>query len=101
MPGGANHRRREQSADQACDLFASKVVDFAVVHPDPGAGTAQDFCNFGGAEKHLAGIELGSAGADGCEGVAVEGFFAGHGVTPFLIGHLLCSRRAGRERGAF
>lgn len=59
-------------------MLASKVADFAVVHPDPGAGAAQDLCNFGGAEKHLAGVELGSAGADGCEGVAVEGFFAGH-----------------------
>lgn len=77
MPGGANHRRRGQSADKACDLFASHVADTAVVHPDPAAGAAKNLCDLSRAEKHLAGVKLGSAGADGDKGVTVEGLSRG------------------------
>lgn len=67
------------SAYKACDLFAGHVVDAAIVHPDPAAGAAENLCNLSGAEKHLAGVKLGSAGTDGDKGVTVEGLFTGHG----------------------
>lgn len=66
------------SANQACDLLAGKVADAAVVLPDPRTGAPENLCDLGGTEKHFAGIEFSSAGADGDKGVTIQGFFTGH-----------------------
>nr|DAG95069.1 MAG TPA: hypothetical protein [Ackermannviridae sp.] len=84
LPRAAGQSRCWQSADKACNLFAGHVADAAIVHPYPVAGAAENFCDLGGAEKHLTGVKLGSAGTDGDKGVTVEGLFTGHGGYSFL-----------------